>query len=128
MDLQPLYTWGAIAVLVLASTAADVLMSKALRHNGDLMEVFRHSGILATVKKIFRNPRMLSAIAFMALGFFTLLFALSWGDVSLVVPASASLTFVSNAVAARIFLKENVDRRRWTAAVLVCVGVALLAQ
>jgi drug/metabolite transporter (DMT)-like permease len=64
----------------------------------------------------------------MALGFFSLLTALSWADVSLVAPAAASLTFVTNAIAARFFLKENVDRRRWIAALLVFGGVALLAQ
>jgi len=35
---------------------------------------------------------------------------------------------VTNAIAGRLFLRENVDRRRWTAAVLVCVGVYLLAH
>jgi drug/metabolite transporter (DMT)-like permease len=49
-------------------------------------------------------------------------------NLSLVAPASASLTLVTNAIAAKIFLKENVDRRRWTAAVLVCIGVYLLAH
>jgi drug/metabolite transporter (DMT)-like permease len=34
---------------------------------------------------------------------------------------------VTNALAAKFFLHENVDRRRWTAALFVCVGVALLA-
>ena len=47
-------------------------------------------------------------------------------DVSLIAPAAGSLTFVSNAVAARWVLHENVDRRWWLAAVLVCCGVALL--
>jgi drug/metabolite transporter (DMT)-like permease len=37
------------------------------------------------------------------------------------------LTFVGNAVAARIFLHERVDQRRWIAALLVAGGVALLA-
>src|SRR5262245_38163455 len=113
--------------MVLASTAADVLMAKAARRNGDLDEVRRRTGLLAAVKGV-ANKYMLSAIAFMAVAFFTLLFALSWADVSLVVPAAASLTFVSNAVAAKIFLHEKVDRRRWAAAVFVCLGVALLAQ
>jgi drug/metabolite transporter (DMT)-like permease len=63
----------------------------------------------------------------MALSFFCLLFGLSWGDVSLVAPAAASLTFIGNAFAARIFLHERVDRRRWIAASLVAAGVALLA-
>jgi drug/metabolite transporter (DMT)-like permease len=34
---------------------------------------------------------------------------------------------VTNALAAKFFLRENVDHRRWTAAIFVCIGVALLA-
>jgi drug/metabolite transporter (DMT)-like permease len=62
----------------------------------------------------------------MALSFFSLLFALSRADVSLIAPAAGSLTFVSNALAAKWVLHENVNRRRWVAAALVCCGVALL--
>jgi len=64
----------------------------------------------------------------MAISFFTLEVALSWADVSLVVPASAACTFLTNAFAARIFLYEKVDKRRWMAAMFVAGGVALLAQ
>jgi drug/metabolite transporter (DMT)-like permease len=63
----------------------------------------------------------------MAVAFYSLLFGLSWGDVSLVAPASASLTFVANAFAAKLFLRERVDHRRWIAAMLVAGGVALMA-
>jgi hypothetical protein len=35
---------------------------------------------------------------------------------------------VINAVSAKFILKENVDHRRWAAAVLVCVGVYLMAH
>jgi uncharacterized membrane protein len=59
--------------------------------------------------------------------FFSLLFALSWGDMSLVAPASASLTFLGNALAAKLYLHEKVDRRRWIAVSLVAAGVVLLA-
>ena len=65
--------------------------------------------------------------SFMAVAFYSLLFGLSWGDVSLVAPASASLTFVANAFAAKLFLRERVDHRRWIAAMLVAGGVALMA-
>jgi drug/metabolite transporter (DMT)-like permease len=64
----------------------------------------------------------------MALAFFSLLVTLSWDDVSVVGPASASLTFLANAFAARIFLKERVDGRRWMAALFVAGGVVLLAR
>jgi drug/metabolite transporter (DMT)-like permease len=80
------------------------------------------------VKAAMLNPDMLAALFFFAVGFFTLLISLSWADLSLVVPATASLTFVTNAIAAKLFLGENVDRRRWLANILVCVGVALLAK
>jgi drug/metabolite transporter (DMT)-like permease len=35
---------------------------------------------------------------------------------------------VTNTIAGKIFLKENVDHRRWAAAGLVCIGVYLLAH
>ncbi|MCI0356682.1 MAG: EamA family transporter [Acidobacteria bacterium] len=121
-----IYTWGSIAVVVLASTAGDVLLSRAMKAIGDLGELRRHSGLPHVLGRVLFNGTFLLGLACMALAFFSLLVALSWADVSLVAPASASLTFVTSAVAARFFLHENVDRRRWAAALMVCVGVALL--
>ena len=69
----------------------------------------------------------MKGVAAMATAFYSLMFGLSWGDVSLVVPASSSLTFVTNAIAARFFLHERVDRRRWAATLFVAAGVVLLA-
>jgi uncharacterized membrane protein len=121
-------TWATIAIIVVASTAGDVLTARAMKVVGDLDEIRAHSGLLGAAKAVVTSPDFLAGIFFMAVGFFSLLTALSWADVSLVAPAAASLTFVTNAVAARFFLKENVDRRRWIAALLVFGGVALLAQ
>jgi drug/metabolite transporter (DMT)-like permease len=121
------YTWGAILVIVIASVTGDVLLSHAMKSVGDVGELYRRTGLVRTLGRILGNPNFLLGIVAMAAAFFSLLFALSWGDVSLVAPASASLTFVGNAVAARMFLHERVDRRRWIAAGLVACGVALLA-
>lgn len=79
------------------------------------------------LRRTLGNPFFFAGVLAMALSFFSLLLSLSWGDVSLVGPAAASLTFIGNAFAAKIFLHEKVDRRRWMAAVLVAAGVALLA-
>jgi drug/metabolite transporter (DMT)-like permease len=62
------------------------------------------------------------------MAFFALLFALNHLNLSLAGPAAASLTLVTNAIAGKFFLKENVDLRRWAAAALVCMGVYLLAH
>src|ERR1700693_1690667 len=121
------YTWGAVLAVVLASTTGDVLLSRAMKRVGDVGELWRRTGLLTVAGRILRHPSFLLGILAMAMAFYSLLFALSWGDVSLVAPASASLTFVANAIAARIFLHERVDRRRWLAALLVAGGVVLLA-
>ena len=121
------YTWGAIAAVVLASTAGDVLLARAMKQVGDVHRLFRLSGLRTVAARILRNPNFLLGLLAMAVAFYSLLFALSWGDVSLVAPASASLTFVANAAAAKFFLHERVDPHRWMAALLVAAGVALLA-
>jgi drug/metabolite transporter (DMT)-like permease len=115
-----------IAVNVATATAGDILIASAFRQIGDLDVVKARSGFLGAAFTVLRNPRFLAGFASMAVSFFALLFTLSHADVSLVAPAAGSLTFVSNAIAARIFLNERVDRRRWVAAIFVCCGVALL--
>lgn len=122
-----LYTWTSILAIVLASVVGDVLLARAMRQVGDLHALWRRSGLWTILARVLTNPNFALGVAAMAVAFFSLLFALSWGDVSLVAPAAASLTFIGNAFAAKIFLHEKVDRRRWIAAVLVAGGVALLA-
>src|SRR6476661_3753937 len=121
------YTWAAIACIVTASVTGDILLSRAMKQVGDVGALRKHSGLLAVIFRILRNPYFMLAILAMAVAFFSLLLGLSWGDVSLIAPASASLTFVGNAAAAKLFLHERVDRRRWIAAGLVACGVAFLA-
>ena len=117
-----------IAAVVLTATAGDVLVAAAMRQLGDLDLIKARSGMTGTIRAVVSNPLLMAGASSMALSFFSLLFTLSHADVSLVAPAAGSLTFVSNAAAAKLFLKENVDRRRWIAAVLVCVGVVLLKR
>jgi 4-amino-4-deoxy-L-arabinose transferase-like glycosyltransferase len=125
--MREVYTWAAIGLIITFSTSGDVLVSHAMKRVGDLGELRRRSGLAAVVTQVLDTPTFLLGFACMVCGFFSLLFGLSWGDVSLIAPASASLTFVSNAIAAKLFLNEAVDKRRWAAAVLVAGGVALLA-
>lgn len=125
--MKNLYTWGAILAIVFASVVGDVLLARAMKQVGDVGALWRRAGLATVIRGVLSNPNFLLGVAAMAVAFFSLLFALSWGDVSLVAPAAASLTFIGNAFAARIFLHERVDRRRWIAAILVAAGVGLLA-
>jgi len=125
--MSPLATWSAIAVIVVSSTAGDVLTARAMKQVGHVGQLWRERGLLAVIARVFSNLSFGLGVACLAVSFFSLLVALSWADVSLVGPAAASLTFISNAFAAKWFLKEDVTHHRWLAAVLVAVGVAFLA-
>ena len=120
--------WGGIAAVVIASAIGDVLQSRAMKEIGDLGLARKELGLFGVILRVITNPRFMLGLAFMAIGFFSLLITLSWGDVSIVGPTSASLTFLANAPVARIYLKEHVDRRRWLASLCVAAGVALLAH
>lgn len=125
--MSHLYTWSGILVVVFFSVVGDVVLARAMKQVGDVHALWERSGLWTVVGRVLSNPNFFMGVSAMAVAFFSLLFALSWGDVSLVAPAAASLTFIGNAFAAKIFLHEKVDRRRWIAAFLVAAGVALLA-
>jgi len=120
--------WTAVAGIVVTSSAGDILLSSAMKRTGDLGELRARQGLRAVILKVLGERRFGIAILCLTVAFFSLLAALSWGDASLVAPASASLTLIFSAVLAKVFLNEDVDRRRWISAVLVCIGVLLLAQ
>ncbi|HTV81398.1 MAG TPA: hypothetical protein VME18_02015 [Acidobacteriaceae bacterium] len=124
---QILATIAMIASVVVTATTGDILTASAMRQIGDLDTIRTRRGLLGAVAAVLSSGRFGLGVLCLALSFFALLFALSQRELSLIGPAATSLTFVTNALAAKIFLKENVDRRRWTAAFLVCVGVTLLA-
>ena len=125
---SPIETWATILTVAATAVAGDVLTAGAMRRIGDLDAIRARSGLSGAIRAVTTSPIFLLGVLSMAVSFFSLLFTLSNVDVSLAAPASASLTFLGSAFAAKIFLKENVDRRRWLAALFVCAGVYLLSK
>jgi len=128
LETGVLETWVTIVTVAVTAVAGDVLTAGAMRRIGDLDLIRAKSGMAGAIRAVTSSPMFLMGVLSMALSFFALLFTLSNVEVSLAAPASASLTFLGNAFAAKLFLKENVDRRRWLAAVFVCAGVFLLSK
>jgi drug/metabolite transporter (DMT)-like permease len=125
--ISNLNAWLAILAVVLSSSSGDMLLSRAMKRIGDVGELRRKRGLIFVGLLVMRNRLFLLGVACMAVAFYSLLFGLSWNNVSLIGPAAASLTFVANAVGAKFFLHEQVDHRRWIAALLVAAGVVLMA-
>ena len=123
-----LETWATISAVAVTAVAGDILTAGAMRRIGDLDLIRAKSGLPGAIRAVVTSPMFLLGVATMALSFFTLLFTLSVVDVSLAAPASAAMTYIGNAFAAKFFLHENVDRRRWISAACVTAGVVLLAK
>jgi multidrug transporter EmrE-like cation transporter len=129
MNPTTLRIWVSIIVVAATAIAGDILTARAMRRIGDLDDIRAVSGLPGAIRAVVSEPSFLLGVMAMAASFFSLLFALSPpAPVSLIAPATASITYIGNALVARFFLHENVDRRRWLSAIFVCIGVFLLTK
>jgi transporter family protein len=112
-----------IALIVLADSAGDVLITKGMKQVGEISTI-KPKELLSIVRRVLSNRNFLSGIFFVAVTFFSFLTVLSWADLSLVFPAT-SLVYLISALGAKFILKERVSLQRWAGILLVCLGVAL---
>ncbi len=132
MSQEPLnmvHLWTSIVLVAVCAVTGDVLTARAMRRVGDLDVVRAESGMAGAIKAVLTVPEFSFGIVAMTLSFFSLLYALAPpAPVSLIAPATASLTYIGNAIVARTFLHENVDRRRWFSVFLVTIGIYLITK
>ncbi len=112
-----------IAVIVLADSAGDVLLTRGMKQVGEISTV-KWRELLGIARKVLVNKSFLSAIFFISVTFVSFLTVLSWADLSLVFPAT-SLIYVVSTLGAKFFLGETVTLERWTGILFVCIGVGL---
>ncbi|HEV8485179.1 MAG TPA: EamA family transporter [Blastocatellia bacterium] len=114
-----------IALVVLAGSTGDLLITKGMRQVGEITTM-RLTELAGMLRRIAGSRHFQLGILCMAVSFFAFLAVLSWADLSFVVPAT-SLSFVITTGGAKLFLKEHVSMLRWTGTLLVCLGVALIS-
>jgi drug/metabolite transporter (DMT)-like permease len=128
MNPSLLRTWSAILMVAGLAIAGECMIAAGMRGLGDLDIIREKSGLGGAIRAVLSSPLFVAGALCMALNFFAMLYTLSIVELSLAAPATASLTYVGNAAAAKLFLRENVDQRRWLAALFVAAGVVLLAK
>jgi drug/metabolite transporter (DMT)-like permease len=128
ISMQTLHVWSAICFVAVFAVAGEVLIAAGMRQLGDLDDIRERSGLFGAIRAVLTNAKFVVGSLCMAFNFFAMLYALSIADLSLAAPAIASLTYIGNAIAAKVFLREKVDKRRWLATGFVALGVALLAR
>ena len=120
--------WICIFVVAALAILGECFIASAMRCLGDLDLIRAQFGLRGTIRVVLSSPKFLVGAFGMALNFFAMLYTLSLVELSLAAPAIAALNYIGNAVAAKLFLHENVDRRRWLAVTFVAFGVILLTR
>ena len=129
MTLTPLlHIWLSIGFVAVLAVMGEVLIAAGMRQLGDLDDIRAVGGLGGAIGAVLTNARFVLGSLCMAANFFAMLYALSIANLSLAGPAIAALTYIGNAFAAKLFLREQVDRRRWLATVFVAAGVFLLTR
>jgi bacterial/archaeal transporter family protein len=113
-----------LTILVLASTAGDLLLARTMKAMGEVANL-RPRTLLAVAILVIGLPSAWAGLFLQAVAFGSFLALLSWANVSLVVPASA-LGYVVGAIGAKFFLRETLSGIRWAGVLLVSGGVALV--
>jgi uncharacterized membrane protein len=110
-----------LAAVAIFASCGDVCLARGMRDFGAVTT--------ANWQELFAfvlNPWVLTGIGLLLLFFCSYLSALSWADLTYVLPATA-LSYVLTALVAKLFLNEHVTVSRWLGIALITAGVGLVA-
>jgi drug/metabolite transporter (DMT)-like permease len=101
-----------------------VFLSKGIKQIDDMTKISTLE-IVRIIRTGATNANIILGVFFEALFFAGLLILLSKAEVSFIWPLT-SLSFVMTAIAAKLFLHEQIDPARWTGIFLIMAGAALI--
>ena len=113
-----------LCVIVVAGTGGELCVTRAMKQIGEVTD-FRPAALIRFILKALVGGWMWVGLAMMAVAFFALLAALSFENVSFVVPVTA-LSYAAGAVGAVLFLRERISFQRWIGVLIVCAGVTIV--
>ncbi len=115
-----------IAMTIAAATAAvgQICVRQGMQQVGSL-ENYAPAALTGYVGQALINPYVIVGTALNAVFYFLFLAALSWADVTVVLPMTA-LEFGMAALLAVVVLHEAVPTLRWAGIALVILGVMLI--
>jgi drug/metabolite transporter (DMT)-like permease len=115
-----------LAVIIVSSALGNVLLSKGMKQLGDISHqpAWR---IVGSALAAMLNPWVAAGVALLALFFFSYLAALSWADLSYVLPATAP-GYLLTAGLSYWLLGERISVWRWLGTVLIVAGVVLVVR
>ncbi len=111
-----------LGVVALASAFGDTFLAVGMKRLGPVS--FAHPGELFSA---LRTPWVVGGILLLLVFFASYLTALSWADLTFVLPAT-SLAYVAIALLSRFWLHEHITPARWLGIALITAGVGFVTQ
>src|SRR2546425_12977956 len=114
-----------LIVAITSQALGNVYLTKAMKaitstgsETNDFVSTAMHTAL---------NPMVWLGTALLLVFFLLYSAALSWADLSFVLPATA-FGYVLNVACGYYFLRETISNRRWMAAVVITLGVVLVSR
>jgi uncharacterized membrane protein len=104
---------------IIAQTAGNIFLSKAMKNVA--------FDSIANVFQVMHEPWVWIGTALLIVFFALYSAALSWADLSFVLPAT-SFGYIVNVAAAHYFLDESVSIAHWAGTFLIATGVILVSR
>jgi drug/metabolite transporter (DMT)-like permease len=111
-----------LGVVTLASAFGDISLAIGMKRLGPVS--LSHPGALLSA---LRTPWVLGGILLLLVFFASYLTALSWADLTFVLPAT-SLAYVAVALLSKFWLHEQISPARWLGVALITAGVGFVTQ
>jgi drug/metabolite transporter (DMT)-like permease len=115
-----------LTIAILANAVGNVLLSKGMR-DYDSAAPSAIVWLVRAASHLLTDPWMIGGVLLLIVFLSAYMAALSWADLSFVLPATAP-AYILTAVLARIYLHETVSLSRWGGTSLIVVGTCLVAR
>ena len=113
-------------IAICAQTYGDVCLTRGMKSVGEV-NTLDPAELFQIGIKVFTTADIWLGIFVLAIFFGLYLAALSWADLSFVLPVTA-FGYVLNALMSWKLLGEHVSPVRWIGTLIICVGVAVVSR
>jgi uncharacterized membrane protein len=111
---------------ICAQTLGDASLTKGMKSVGEV-NTLNPAELLNIGLQVFTNPMILLGVALLGVFFGLYLTALSWADLSFVLPVT-SFGYATTALMSWRALGEHVSITRWIGTIIICFGVAVVSR
>lgn len=117
--------YGVLLSVAVTAALGDACLSMGMKRVGPVS--LRHAHAVAELLAALGQPWILAGIFLLLCFFAAQITALSWADLTYVLPAT-SFSYILMTLLARFALHEQVSWARWSGVILIAVGVGFVTR